>query len=322
MGRMGENLRNLLGKRKRMDYKEKLAQEIKHYDVLYESEEAKQKLAYETPAIWTNVDIHVFKKVSRVTGTNGMIGYISDFCNQLHSKATILTLGGGPCNLEINQLSPSLEGEYEIVAVDINETTCLAARARAEEKGIPFTYILQDINQLSLERESYDVIIAFASLHHFLNLDHITKECNKALKKGGIFVTLDIPTRNGYRLWDETKVVINAMMRTLPEEFRLNYWTKKIDEEYVDNDLSASSFECVNSERIIPCLRNNLTEVVFVPTLCIARRFFDHTYGFNFDKYPNFGSAFQQFILELDEYYLERNLLKPETFFGVYKKKC
>jgi SAM-dependent methyltransferase len=262
----------------------------------------------------------MYYKISAVTKTEGMIGYIADYCNSLTSKGHILTLGSGPCDRELNELAPKLKVEYELIAADINETVCQLAKDRAAQKRIPLTYLTQDINRLSLTPDSFDVIIAFASLHHFLELGHITKEINRGLKKDGIFVTLDIPTKNGYRLWEETRTVVNDIMKTLPAEFRFNHYTKQTDEEYIDNDLSVYSFECINSEMIIPCLRKNLREVIFVPAHCIARRFFDHMYGFNFDRHPEFGNAFQQFIFKLDEYYLERGLLKPETFFGVYKK--
>ena len=275
----------------------------------------------ETPAISKNVDIYMYYKISSVTKTDGVIGYIADYCNSLASKVRILTLGSGPCNLELNDLAPRLKVEYELIAADINETVCQLAKDRAAEKGIPLTYLIQDINHLSLRPHSIDVIIAFASLHHFLELDHITKEMNRGLKKGGIFVTVDVATRKGYRLWEETRTVVNAIMKILPAEFRLNHYTNRTDEEYIDNDLSKHSFECINSEMIIPCLRKNLTEVGFVPAHCIARRFFDHMYGFNFDRHPEFGNAFQEFIFKLDEYYLSKGLLKPETFLGVYKKK-
>jgi SAM-dependent methyltransferase len=302
------------------DYQSKSLQETRNYDVLYQPEDARRNLSYETPAIWKNVDIFMYYKISAVTKAEGMVGYIADYCNGLTSKARILTLGSGPCNLELNELAPRVKVEYELIAADINETVCQLAKGRAAEKGITLTYLIQDINRLSLTPDSFDVIIAFASLHHFLELDHITKEINRGLKKDGIFVTLDIPTKNGYRLWEETRTVVNAIMKTLPAEFRFNHYTQQTDEEYIDNDLSEHSFECINSEMIIPCLRKNLREVIFVPAHCIARRFFDHIYGFNFDRHPDFGNAFQQFIFKLDEYYLEKGLLKPETFFGVYKK--
>lgn len=302
------------------DYQSKFLQETRNYEALYEPEDARRNLSYETPAIWKNVDIFMYYKISAVTKTEGMIGYIADYCNSLTSKGHILTLGSGPCDRELNELAPKLKVEYELIAADINETVCQLAKDRAAQKRIPLTYLTQDINRLSLTPDSFDVIIAFASLHHFLELGHITKEINRGLKKDGIFVTLDIPTKNGYRLWEETRTVVNDIMKTLPAEFRFNHYTKQTDEEYIDNDLSVYSFECINSEMIIPCLRKNLREVIFVPAHCIARRFFDHMYGFNFDRHPEFGNAFQQFIFKLDEYYLERGLLKPETFFGVYKK--
>ena len=283
------------------DYQSKFLQETKNYDALYEQEEARENLSYETPAIWKNVDIFMYYKISGVTKTEGMIGYIADCCSSLISKARILTLASGPCNLELNEPAPRLKVEYELIAADINETVCQLAKGRAAEKGTPLTFLMHDINCLSLTPGYFDVIIAFASLHHFLELDHITKEIKRGLKKDGIFVTLDIPTRNGYRLWEETRTVVNSIMKTLPAEFRCNHYTKQTDEEYIDNDLSEHSFECINSEMIRPCPRKNLREVIFVPAHCTARHFFDNMYGINFDRHPKVGNAFQKFVFKLDE---------------------
>ncbi len=295
--------------------------EIRHYNDLYKSEENKEKLLYDTPKIWNEVEVFVSKKIRETTGHLGFIEYCVDFSNQRRRPPKILSLGAGPCPMELNNILPKISKESELVALDINEETLKMAEKRAKKDKIPFEYMVQDVNKLSLQENEFDLIICYASLHHFLELDHITWEINKALKKDGEFVTVDICSRNGYLLWEDNKEVINKIFSLLPERYRYNYYEKRVDSVFPDKDYSINSFECVNSEAIIPALDSNLERKHFIPMTCISRRFFDHMYGFNFDMERAFDKSFVEFILNLDDECIRTGRLKPETFFGAYTKK-
>jgi SAM-dependent methyltransferase len=212
----------------------------------------------------------------------------------------------------------------ELVCVDINPTILDTGRRGAKEKGINFEGIVQDINEIFLEKESFDIIVAYAAMHHFIELDHITKEIGKALKNDGIFITVDIPTRNGYLMWEETLEVVNDIFKILPPKFKLDHAhsaTPTYVEEITNMDYSLNSFECIRSEDILPNLRKNLTEAAYVPALSIGRRFFDGIFGPNYDLGEPLDRSIFDLIMNLDEYYIQSGLLKPETFFGAYRKK-
>ncbi len=54
------------------------------------------------------------------------------------------------------------------------------------------------------------------------------EQITRTLRPGGELITVDVVTRNGYRMWPETREVVHALWRTLPERFRLNgvVWRK------------------------------------------------------------------------------------------------
>ena len=91
--------------------------------------------------------------------------------------------------------------------------------------------------------------------------------------------------------------------------------------EFPDVDYSIGSFECANSEAILPALRKNLKEIVFMPAHGITRRFFDTKFGPNFNMKRRFDRALFELISDVDNLLVDAKVLKPETFFGVYKKK-
>lgn len=295
--------------------------EIEHYKEIF-----KDGLFQKVPPVWNEVEKAFAIKIRKVTGVAGLPQYIARF-SKGKKKLRVLSLGSGSCGVELALLSPLLKKqgtEMTLTSVDINQHILDQAKVEADKRKIKFEGIVQDINKLSLEANKYDVIMAFAALHHFENLDLVTKQINKGLKPSGIFVTVDIPTRNGYLMWEETRKIVDHLWEVLPTKYKFDHTAHAeitYMEKFPDVDYAKNSFECANSEAIFPALSNNLKEVVYVPAMSLARRFFDTKFGPNFDLRKKEDQAIYNFIMQLDDYYLDNKILKPETFFGVYKKK-
>lgn len=90
--------------------------------------------------------------------------------------------------------------------------------------------------------------------------------------------------------------------------------------KFPDVDYSVGSFECTNSEAILPALRKNLKEIVFVPAHGVTRRFFDTKFGPNYKMKRMLDRAIFEVITDIDDLLVNSGVLKPETFFGVYRK--
>lgn len=63
-----------------------------------------------------------------------------------------------------------------------------------------------------------------------------------------------------------------------------------------------------------------LQRVHHVPYFTLSRRFFDTMYGPNFDLSAPIDRALFEWIWQLDCHYLQSGQLRPETFFGVYRR--
>jgi ubiquinone/menaquinone biosynthesis C-methylase UbiE len=84
-------------------------------------------------------------------------------------------------------------------------------QTEADKQVLKLKFIQQDINSISLPSNYYDIIFAPASLHHMITHEHITSEVKKSMKNGAEFIVYDIITRNGMRIWDETRDVANKV---------------------------------------------------------------------------------------------------------------
>jgi SAM-dependent methyltransferase len=239
----------------------------------------------------------------------------------------VLGLGSGACGNELDGIAPLLRAQgcrMSLTCLDVNEAVLRQAEQEAAARGVPFRAVIQDANTLSLESAAYDVVVAYASLHHFLDLERVAAQVNRALRPDGIFVTVDIPTRNGYLMWPETLDLVNAIWRSLPAAYKVAHtgFAAPTPVEHRDNvDYSAGSFECINSEAILPALDRHLVRESFVPTLSLARRFFDTQFGPNYDWSRPLDRAIFEFVMTLNEHLLDSGTLRPETFFGAYRKR-
>ena len=302
-------------------FEERLRQEIAHYQEIFQG-----GMSQHVPPIWEKVEERFADTVEKVTGVRNLYQYVARHVRGRDS-VVVLALGSGACGNELDGIAPLLKQyscEMDLTCMDINAAILEQAGSESAKRGVRFRGVVQDVNKMTLEANHYDVIVAYASLHHFIELDHIAREINRALRPDGIFVTVDIPTQNGYLMWDETLEIVNALWKVLPAKFKIahtGYPKPTYIETYENIDHSKESFECINSEAILPSLHTHLREIHFVPALSIARRFFDTMFGPNYNWDLPLDRAIFEFIMGLDDYYIEIGLLKPETFFGAYAKK-
>lgn len=181
-----------------------------------------------------------------------------------------------------------------------------------------------DLNTVVLPPRAFDLVFCHASLHHIIEMERLMEQITRTLRPGGELITVDVVTRNGYRMWPETREVVHALWRTLPERFRLNhtaYPEPRVDNEIWEMDTSVGSMECIRSEDILPVLAQTFTPTAFVPFLSIGRRFLDPMYGPNYDLAAPIDKALFDWIWELDRHYIASGQLHPETFFGIYRPK-
>ena len=293
----------------------------RHYETVFRG-----RMKQDVPPIWDQVEARMADRIERACGVRNLYEYVARHLAG-RAQASVLGLGSGPCGSRLDGIAPLLRAQgcrMDLTCVDVNEAVLRQAEQEAQKRGIRFHAVVQDVNELSLEPDSYDVIVAYASLHHFLNLERVGEQVNRALRPDGLFATVDIPTHNGYLMWDETLRVVNAIWGVLPRQYKIAH-SGVAEPTYVEVrenvDYSAGSFECINSEAILPALERHLLREAFVPAFALARRFFDTEFGPDYDWGQPLDRAIFEFVMALDTHYLDAGALRPETFFGAYRKR-
>jgi 2-polyprenyl-3-methyl-5-hydroxy-6-metoxy-1,4-benzoquinol methylase len=306
------------------DYQARLREEIEHYTRLYDDEQSRQQLTQSVPASWNYVEGRAWRRIKEANEGRSSVDEVLHHLRRC-GGGRILSVGSGPGGQEIAMAKNLRESgtTYEVLCLDVNPNLIALGQERANAEGLNIGFRVQDMNHVDLSKNAFDVIMCFSSLHHLISLEHVFSELHGALKPDGELVVVDIVTRNGYFMWDETLEVVRALWRILPEQFKFNftsYEKPQIDEEYRNLDYGADDMECARSQDILPLLAQYFEPITYVPYFSICRRFFDTKYGPCYDLSKPLDKAIVDFIWNLDVHYLSTGKLKPETFFGVYVK--
>src|SRR5262249_48291435 len=124
-------------------------------------------------------------------------------------------------------------------------------------------------------------------------------------------------------MWQETHEIARTIWKTLPSKYRINhtaYREPRLDDEIFAPEAALGGMECARSEHILPVLEQNFTAEHFVPYFSLCRRFFDTIDGPNDELAAPLDSAILHWVWELDRHHLSSRKLRPETFFGVYRR--
>src|SRR5580704_12421915 len=186
------------------NYEEKIANEKRFFDV---DKYDPSTLIEQVPDALNYSHDAFHAKVQRALG-KGTWEYIIAEVNA-RPGAKVLSIGSGACGLEII-LAKSFTVPFDLTCLDLNETLLELGKNKGAEEGIEIEIMAQDANRLKLE-QTYDVIVAHASLHHFIEFEHIFSEINRHLAPSGVFIAYEPVPRNGMLLWPQTKSLINRL---------------------------------------------------------------------------------------------------------------
>lgn len=291
--------------------------EIAHYLQIFSDPRAQPALIQATPPSWLLVEIRAAEMVRAKTGAT----IDEHVLSRLNARPgmRMLSLGSGPGGVEIRYAREAPGARVH--CVDLNPGLLEMGRARAAGEGLAMTFEAADLNRAELPAGEFDVVYCHASLHHILELERLMAQIRRTLRPGGQLIVEDVVTMNGYAMWPETRTLARAMFATLPPRFRINhtaYAQPAVDAELWEEDTSTTSMECIRTEDILPLLRNNFRQEIFVPFFSLSRRFLDTMYGPNYALSEPLDRALIDWIWQMDVHGLESGRLRPETFFGVY----
>ncbi len=99
----------------------------------------------------------------------------------------VLELGCGEGSLSI-QLA---ERGKNVTASDLSPERIARARELARNLSNPPTFMVGDLNTISLPSEQYDCVVAHDALHHVLALENLLDEVHKSLRPSGKLIIMD-----------------------------------------------------------------------------------------------------------------------------------
>jgi ubiquinone/menaquinone biosynthesis C-methylase UbiE len=307
-----------------LKYKFMIHNEKKHYNKLLKDQgesEKVQKIEPNVDAFSYGYNIYRPYVLKHFPGYGKIEEDIISLAEAKNEKLRILSLGSGTGDWEINLLEKKPEKIY-CELVDINDELLKGTKKYAAKNNLDIVTRITDINKIKLEPDSYDIVLVRSSMHHFIELEHIIEQIKLSLHNNGKLIVLgEVIGQNGEKLYPETKQIAQKIFDMLPEKYRLNRYTNKIDNEVPDVDLSEQSFECIRSEDIMPLLLENFNVKEFVTIDAFFTLLVDFRYGPNYDLSKELDRSLVETITNLDIYYISNKILKPTALFGIFEKK-
>ena len=298
-------------------YARRVAEEVEHYRECHAGA-VDGRCMEPAPPAWEEIQRRAADRIREAAGRD-LTGYVAERLTRSPDRR-MASLGSGPGGVEfvIAREAPGAR----ILCLDLNADVLELGRRAAARQGLTVEFRQADLNAVELPSRAFDVVLCHASLHHLLALEHVAGQIRRALRPGGELVVLDIVTRNGYRMWPETRRVADAIWATLPERYKINhtaYPDKRLDRRIWEKDTRGAGMECLRSEELLAVLDARFRRECFVPLFALCRRFFDTMYGPNYDLSRALDRAIVDWIWELDCAHLAAGSLRPETVFGVWR---
>jgi 2-polyprenyl-3-methyl-5-hydroxy-6-metoxy-1,4-benzoquinol methylase len=163
-----------------------------------------------------------------------------------------LSLACGSGRAERNAMAAGICTSFH--GVDLAEDAVEEARNVAKRDGLDITYSVDDLNSITLEPDSFDLVITQSCLHHVLQLEHLADEIHRTLKPGGVLWIQDYVGETQMQYSDERMEIANAILSLLPEKLHTSRATgtvrRTIKRPTPGKDISP--FEAIRSAEIMP----------------------------------------------------------------------
>lgn len=301
-------------------YEEDLVAQIDQYKNVENIHELPEIFHY-----WSNK--HLLGKLQAIFDVSTVVDFyakpIGDLLQKSRKNENLLSLGSGDSSMEVEIAKRLLEKGHKNFKL-----SCLEVAPNLIERGSKnirdnklgsFVEILEtDINSWRAD-DTYLVIMANHSLHHFVELEKIFASVHNSLLDHGLFITNDMIGRNGHMRWPEVLEMVEGLWSLLPDEIKLNQQHKRFDGEFVNFDCSGEGFEGVRAQDILPLLLQTFRFHSFLGFGGIIDVFIDRSYGHNWEINTQNQKSID-FIHRLDELLLTLGHTKPTTMFAYLSK--
>ncbi|MFA5309424.1 MAG: methyltransferase domain-containing protein [Dehalococcoidales bacterium] len=141
----------------------------------------------------------------------------------------VLDIGTGSGRLAI-ELAKTKGNEYEITGLDVSQDMLARAKENAKAAGMngKITFIKGNGAALPFPDKSFDLVVSYASLHHWANPEQVFAEARRVVKEGGAVIIRDNRRVYGNPFWE---VFIRGLSLFMNKRHRDN-WPKAIMSSY------------------------------------------------------------------------------------------
>lgn len=305
-----------------MSYADKLAEEIRTYRDVQDVHDLPPIYHY-----WSHKYLCPKFQTLGFDNPNAFyLGYIRSIASKPAASCRILSLGAGNCDTEVELaciLKKSNTENFIFDCLDINSQMLVRGEQLALKQGVAdhFRFLESDINSWRPAGETYDVVIANQSLHHFVELELLFQKTYDALAQHGYFLTNDMIGRNGHMRWPEALELVQAFWSLLDDKHKWNHQLHRTELVYENWDCSIhGGFEGIRSQDVLPLLIKTFHFERFIGFANIITVFIDRGFGHNFDVHNFRDCYFIDFVAQLDDYFIELGKLKPTQMIAAMTK--
>ena len=148
----------------------------------------------------------------------------------------VLDIGTGSGRLAI-ELAKARDNTFQVIGLDISENMLKRARKNAIEAGVEnkIRFVQATASKLPFPEKSFDLVVSYASLHHWLNPVTVFNEAQRVVKNEGIVIIRDNRRVYGSPFWE---TCIWLVTRFMSNSQRKN-WSKAILASYTLNEVTA-----------------------------------------------------------------------------------
>lgn len=249
--------------------------------------------------------------------------YLAEKYFQRKSNLKLLSVGCGEGSREIRMAESGIFNE--VFGLDLSVESIKEASRIAKERNLHVVKFEQaDFNNFEIKPDYFDVVLFYASLHHFKNIVKLVPRIKNTLKKDGYLVLYEYVGMN--RLQFDTSRInsMNRLLNIIPEKYRNRYLTNTTKNTVYAPGLLrmiiSDPSEAVESETIRPIIHENFKVIEEKDTggdlLMMVLK--DIAHNFN-DGDRDGKKILGRLFHEEDQYMKSQKQL--DFIFGIYQKK-
>ena len=302
---IGYSMRDLT---KDYDYERLIREEVEHYSEVEVTERLMLGGAH-AHSSWDYYWQRVYETL--LTSRYSDIARVLKEDHEGEAPIRILSLASGYCGHEL-ELAERLGTNYEITCTDVNPGIFARAKEVAKENALHLRFETVDLNFIKIAPETYDMIMAYASLHHVINLEHLMDQISGGLKQHGFFHLVEVIGQNRKHMWDENEVFVNSLLRLLPESL--------VQTIVVQPSSEQDGMEGIRQEEILPLLRQRFETLYEYLHGAFMRFICTHDdLGSALDPQDPFARRYLDFLIDVDVSAVKQGILRPLEIWGTYR---